>query len=85
MLAGILGLTLVAGKALEYRQLSSQVAQLDSQIEAVFKEALPESRMVRPLTQMENHIKFISVCTRILFGIFCGYFACLANSHHIIF
>ena len=60
MLAGILGLTLVAGKALEYRQLSSQVAQLDSQIETVFKEALPSSRMVRPLTQMENHIKKLS-------------------------
>lgn len=60
VLVGVLGLTLVAGKWLELRKLSNQVAQLDSQMADVFKEALPESRMVRPLTQMENQIKKLS-------------------------
>lgn len=60
VLVGVLGLALVASKWLEYRKLSSQVAQLDSQMADVFKEAMPESRMVRPLTQMENQIKKLS-------------------------
>ena len=60
VLAGLLGLTLVGSKALEHRQLSNQVSQLDNQIADVFKETLPDSRMVRPLTQMENRIKALS-------------------------
>jgi len=60
VLAAVLGVTLLVGKWLEYRELSSQVAQLDSQIADVFKEAMPESRMVRPLTQMETHAKSLS-------------------------
>jgi len=60
VLACVLGLALIAGKWLEYRQLNSQVNQLDAQMADVFKEALPNSRMVRPLTQMENHIKKLS-------------------------
>ena len=60
VLVGVLGLALVAGKWLELRKLSNQVAQLDAQMADVFKEALPESRMVRPLTQMENQIKKLS-------------------------
>lgn len=60
VLAGVLGIALVAGKWLEFRELSAQVRQLDAQMASVFKEALPESRMVRPLTQMENQIKKLS-------------------------
>ncbi len=60
MLACVLGAVLFAGKWLEFRALGSQVEQLDAQMADVFKEALPNSRMVRPLTQMENHIKKLS-------------------------
>jgi len=46
-----------AGKLLEYRQVKSEVAQLDTQIAKVFKEALPNKRMVRPLQQLQNEVK----------------------------
>lgn len=57
VLAAALGALLIAGKWLEYRQLSSEVAVLDRKMEQVFQQALPGSRMVRPLSQMQNEIK----------------------------
>lgn len=56
-LAAALCVALFVGKWLEYRQLNKQVTQLDSQIENVFKQAMPSSRMVRPLTQLQTEIK----------------------------
>jgi len=56
-LAAVLGLVLLSGKWLEYRQLKSEIAQLDSQIEQTFKQALPDARMVRPLSQLQTEIK----------------------------
>jgi len=56
-LACVLGLTLLAGKWLEYRQLQSQVADVDAQIAAEFKKAMPNSRVVSPLKQLQNEIK----------------------------
>jgi len=56
-LAAVLGLVLLAGKWLEYRQLRNEIAQIDAQTEKVFKEAMPDARMVRPLSQLNNEIK----------------------------
>lgn len=56
-LAAALCVALFVGKWLEYRQLNQQVTQLDNQIESVFKQALPSSRMVRPLSQLQTEIK----------------------------
>ena len=57
VLASVLAIALFAGKWMEYRRLGNEVAELDRQMEQVFKDALPQSRMVRPLSQMENEIK----------------------------
>ena len=57
VLAGVLGVALFAGKFMEYRKLTADVEQIDAQTAQVFKEALPNSRMVRPLSQMETEIK----------------------------
>jgi len=56
-LAAVLALALFAGKWMEYRALEKEVADLDLQMERVFKDAMPSSRMVRPLSQLENEIK----------------------------
>ena len=56
VLAAVLGLVLLAGKWLEYRQLKSEIAQIDAQTEQVFKQAMPDARMVRPLSQLKNEI-----------------------------
>jgi len=56
-LAAMLGVVLFIGKWMEYRQLGSQVEQLDTRIAEVFSDALPGKRMVRPLTQMNTEIK----------------------------
>lgn len=59
-LAAVLCSVLMLGKWLEYRSLSGQVDQLDGRIAKVFEEAMPGSRMVRPLSQMENQVKKLS-------------------------
>lgn len=56
-LAAILGVVLFVGKWMEYRQMGSQVEQLDARMAQVFNEAMPGKRMVRPLTQMNTEIK----------------------------
>lgn len=56
VLAAILGIIFLAGKWMEHRQLSAELAQLDQQIEQEFKKALPNSRMVRPLQQLQNEV-----------------------------
>jgi len=53
-LLGVLGVIFMGGKFMEVQQLNNQVAQLDSQISKVFKEALPGVRMVRPERQMKD-------------------------------
>jgi len=56
-LAAVLGLVLLGGKWLEYGRLSSEIAQLDAKTEQAFKQALPDARMVRPLSQLKTEIK----------------------------
>ncbi len=56
-LAAVLCLVLLGSKWFEFRQLKGEIAQLDAQTEQVFKEALPNARMVRPLSQLNNEIK----------------------------
>jgi general secretion pathway protein L len=60
ILALLLGGVLMAGKGLDYLRMARQEAELDSQITAVFKEALPNSRMQRPVAQMKNRLKQLS-------------------------
>jgi len=56
LLAALLGVVFLAGKFLEYHQLGSEVTQIDQQIELEFKKALPNSRVVRPLQQLQNEV-----------------------------
>lgn len=56
-LMALLGVAVVAGKWLDYRATEQRLAQIDSQISAAFKEALPDSRMVRPAKQIETRIE----------------------------
>lgn len=60
VLALLLGGVLMAGKGLDYMRMARQEAELDSQITAVFKEALPNTRMQRPVAQMKNRLKQLS-------------------------
>ncbi len=57
VLAGVLCLVLLGGRWFEYRQLKGEISQLDAQTEQVFKQALPDTKMVRPLSQLNNEIK----------------------------
>jgi len=56
-LAAMLGLVLLGGKWIEFRHLKNEIAQIDARTEQVFKEALPNDRMVRPLAQLQTEIK----------------------------
>lgn len=61
VLAAVLATVFMAGKWLDYRASQQQVAQLDNQIETLFRESMPSgSRMVRPVSQMENRVKQLS-------------------------
>jgi len=60
VLALILGGVLMAGKGYDAWQLTQQEAALDSEIEAVFKKALPNTRMQRPRAQMKNRLAELS-------------------------
>jgi len=55
-LAAVLGLVLLGSKWLEYRQLNTEIAQLDAQTEQAFRQALPNAKMVRPLSQLKTEI-----------------------------
>lgn len=58
-LAACLCALLLVGKYLDVRQLESREAQLDTQIAAAFKQALPNERMRRPKQQIESAMRGI--------------------------
>jgi len=60
VLAAVLGSVFVGGKVMEQQQLKSQVAELDNQITATFKKAMPGVRMQRPVKQVQAQIKKLS-------------------------
>ncbi len=52
VLAAALAVILISGKWVDYRALKNQEQALDGQIVEAFKQALPNSRMVRPMAQV---------------------------------
>ena len=53
-LAACLALVLLGGRWLDYRELAERDAQLDAAIAETFAEALPGTRMQRPVRQMQG-------------------------------
>ncbi len=60
VLLGVLCAVLMGVKALELRQSANQVKLIDQQIEQAFKQAMPGSRLQRPVKQIENRIAQLS-------------------------
>lgn len=52
VLAAVLAVIMIGGKWVDHRALKAQEQSLDGQIADAFKQALPNSRMVRPVSQV---------------------------------
>ncbi|MEE9333580.1 MAG: type II secretion system protein GspL [Granulosicoccaceae bacterium] len=60
VLAAMLGVIFLGGKLMEQQQLKHQVVNLESQITAAFKTAMPGVKMQRPVRQVKAQINKLS-------------------------